>query len=195
MRPQALMKTPTTFFSSLLVLAVGWLVPSALAAQAEVAASKQELEDATVWLRTHHFSEEEFIRASKEPSTVILDASDDETYDELHIAGASPLSATSIEVLARLLPDNTRILIYQNNHFKARAKQRAAGAYVNELGVPFAGKWSGVNEQTCALLRHDGYRNVYELATYVEIDRGKLPLVTNIPPVHLDQPLVFSLRN
>ena len=189
------MKMPTSFFSSLLVFAVGWLAPGALAAQTSFAASEQELEAAIIWLRTHRLSEEEFVRASKEPGTVILDASDDETYDELHIEGASPLSAASIEGLTRILPESTRVLIYQNNHFKAREKQRAAGAYINELGVPFAGKWSGVYEQTCALLRHYGYRNVYELATYVEIDRGKLPLVTNIPPVHLDQPLVFSLKN
>src|SRR6266850_5255537 len=70
--------------------------------------------------RTRRVSEAEFIRMSREPGTVILDARSREKYDELHVRGAIHLSFPDIAVesLKRLIPDkNTRILIYCNNNF------------------------------------------------------------------------------
>ncbi|HEX7422146.1 MAG TPA: rhodanese-like domain-containing protein [Thermoanaerobaculia bacterium] len=65
-------------------------------------------------------SEDDFIRMSREPGTIVLDARSREKYDELHIRGAVNLSFPDITVesLRRVIPDrNTRILIYCNNNF------------------------------------------------------------------------------
>src|ERR1700736_2801148 len=77
--------------------------------------------EAAVYREAHRVSEEEFIRMSGEPDTIILDARSREKFDELHIRGAINLSFPdiAIESLTRMLPDkNTRILIYCNNNFK-----------------------------------------------------------------------------
>jgi len=69
---------------------------------------------------TRRVSEAEFIRMSREPGTVILDARSREKFDELHVKGAINLSFADIAVdtLASALPDrNVRILIYCNNNF------------------------------------------------------------------------------
>ncbi|MEQ1776891.1 MAG: rhodanese-like domain-containing protein, partial [Burkholderiales bacterium] len=65
-------------------------------------------------------TEEEFMRMSREPNTIVLDARSREKYDELHVKGAVSLAFSDIAVdsLARTVPDkNTRILIYCNNNF------------------------------------------------------------------------------
>src|SRR5260370_33453417 len=64
-------------------------------------------------------SEDDFIRMSSEPGTVILDARSRQKFDELHIRGAINLSFPDITVesLTSTFPDkNTRILIYCNNN-------------------------------------------------------------------------------
>ena len=69
---------------------------------------------------SRRLTEEDFIRMSREPGTVILDARSQEKYNELHIKGAINLSFPDITVesLNTALPDkNTRILIYCNNNF------------------------------------------------------------------------------
>ena len=66
-------------------------------------------------------SEDEFIRMSSEPGTVILDARSKQKFDELHIKGAINLSFPDIAVesLKQTFPDkNARILIYCNNNFQ-----------------------------------------------------------------------------
>ena len=65
-------------------------------------------------------TEDEFIRMSREPAVVILDARSKKKYDELHVRGAVNLSFPDITVesLATMLPDkNATILIYCNNNF------------------------------------------------------------------------------
>src|SRR5947209_16640669 len=65
-------------------------------------------------------TEDEFIRMSREPGTIILDARSREKYNQLHIKEAINLSFPDITVdsLKHTLPDqNTRILIYCNNNF------------------------------------------------------------------------------
>ena len=64
--------------------------------------------------------QDEFIRMSREPGTIVLDARSKEKFDELHVKGAINLSFPDIAVesLQRALPDkNARILIYCNNNF------------------------------------------------------------------------------
>src|SRR5258706_13502503 len=64
---------------------------------------------------TRRVSEEEFVRMSRAPGSVVLDARSREKYDELHIKGAVNLSFPDITIdsLQRVLPDkDARILIY-----------------------------------------------------------------------------------
>ena len=105
-------------------------------------------------------SEAEFIRMSREPGTVVLDARSGEKYRELHIRGAVNLSFPDItaESLHRLIPDRaTRILIYCNNNF------------VNAEG-PFPSKLpsASLNLSTYIALYSYGYRNVYELGPTID---------------------------
>src|SRR4051794_11835624 len=74
---------------------------------------------------TRRLTEDEFIKMSREPGTIVLDARSKQKYDELHIKGAVNLSFPDITVesLKTLLPDpNTRILIYCNNNFVGAEK-------------------------------------------------------------------------
>src|SRR3979490_1220960 len=69
---------------------------------------------------SRRLTEADFIRMSREPGTVILDARSSDTYNECDITGAINLSFPDITVesLKRTLPDkSTRILIYCNNNF------------------------------------------------------------------------------
>src|SRR5215204_1624570 len=70
---------------------------------------------------TRRLSEEEFIRMSREPGVIILDARSRQKYDELHIKGAINLSFPDIAVesLKSTLPNkDARVLIYCNNNFR-----------------------------------------------------------------------------
>ena len=109
---------------------------------------------------SHRLSEDEFIRMSRVPGTVILDARSKQMYDLLHIRGAINLSFPDIAVdsLARTIPDkNTRILIYCNNNFA-------------NLETAFATKLpsASLNLSTFIALYNYGYRNVYELAPLLD---------------------------
>src|SRR5438093_8027158 len=76
--------------------------------------------EAAIYRQARRVSEEEFIRMSSEPGTIVLDARSREKYDALHIRGAINLSFPdiAIESLEQTIPDhNTRILIYCNNNF------------------------------------------------------------------------------
>src|SRR4030095_6951756 len=71
--------------------------------------------DAAEYRESRRVTEEDFIRMSHEPGTIILDARSREKYDLLHIKDAVNLSFPDITVesLNRVLPDkNARILIY-----------------------------------------------------------------------------------
>jgi phage shock protein E len=115
---------------------------------------------------SRRLSEEEFMRMSREPGTVILDARSPDRYDELHVRGAInlPFPDIAVESLARVLPDKkTRILIYCNNNF-ANAPS------------PFPAKEASValNISTYISLYGYGYRNVYELGPLVDLKNSKL---------------------
>ena len=80
---------------------------------------------------THRVSEDEFIRMSLEPGTIVLDARSPQKYDELHVRGAINLAFPDITVasLKETIPEKTtRILIYCNNNFS-----NAAGAFLRTL--------------------------------------------------------------
>jgi hypothetical protein len=111
-------------------------------------------------------TEDEFIRMSREPGTIVLDARSGEKYNELHINGAINLSFPDITVesLQRVLPDkNARILIYCNNNF--------TGA---EQAFPTKKVTASLNLSTYIALYTYGYRNVYELGPLLDIKKSKL---------------------
>jgi phage shock protein E len=115
---------------------------------------------------SRRLSEEEFLRMSREPGTVVLDARSRERFDELHVKGAVNLSFPDITAasLAKAIPDQaTRILIYCNNNFAS-----APG--------PFPEKKisAALNISTYIALYNYGYRNVYELGPLVELKDSKL---------------------
>lgn len=122
--------------------------------------------EAAVYREARRVSEEEFIRMSGQPDTIILDARSREKFDELHIRGAINLSFPdiAIESLKQTIPDrNTRILIYCNNNF------------VNAIG-PFPAKIAraSLNLSTFIALYSYGYRNIYELGPLIDVNNTKL---------------------
>ena len=120
---------------------------------------------------TRRLTEEEFLRMSREPGTIVLDARSRERYDDLHVKGAINLSFPDIAVesLARTLPDKaTRILIYCNNNFA-----NAEGPFPSK--IPSA----SLNLSTYIALYNYGYRNVYELGPLIALEKSRLPLVSS----------------
>jgi hypothetical protein len=119
---------------------------------------------------SRRLTEEEFIRMSREPGTVILDARSGEKYRVLHIRGAINLSFPDITVesLKSTLPDkNTRILIYCNNNFVGEEK-----------AFPTKAPIASLNLSTYIALYSYGYRNVYELGPLLDIKTSKLEFVS-----------------
>ena len=122
--------------------------------------------EAAAHRESRRLTEDEFIRLSREPGTIILDARSREKFDELHINGAINLSFPDITVesLNRVLPDrNARILIYCNNNF--------TGA---EEAFPTKRITASLNLSTYISLYTYGYRNVYELGPLLDIKKTKL---------------------
>jgi hypothetical protein len=116
---------------------------------------------------SRRLSEDDFLRMSREPGTVVLDARSKQLFDLLHVRGAINLSFPDIAVesLQAALPDKgARILIYCNNNFKnggeAFPEKKAAAS---------------LNISTYIALYNYGYRNVYELGPQVDLKDSKLP--------------------
>jgi len=130
--------------------------------------------EAAAHRESRRLTEEDFIRMSQEPGTVILDARSREKYNELHIKGAVNLSFPDITVasLESTLPDkNTRILIYCNNNFVG-----AQAAFPTKIAV------ASLNLSTYIALYSYGYRNVYELGPLLDIKTSKLDLISSTTP-------------
>ena len=119
---------------------------------------------------THRVSEDEFIRMSREPGTVVLDARSRQKYDELHVKGAINLSFPDITVasLAAAIPDTTTpVLIYCNNNFK-----NAEIAFASKAPI------ASLNISTYITLYNYGYKNVYELGPQLDPAKSKIEFVT-----------------
>jgi len=115
---------------------------------------------------TRRVSEEEFIRMSRQPGTVVLDARSREKFDELHVKGAInlPFPDIAIESLEATIPDrNTRILIYCNNNFA-----NAEGPFPAKIAR------ASLNLSTYIALYSYGYRNVYELGPLIDLRDSRL---------------------
>jgi phage shock protein E len=111
--------------------------------------------------------EEEFIRMSREPGTVVLDARSREKFHEFHVRDAIslPFSDIAIESLKAAIPDQaTRILIYCNNNFA-----NAEGPFPAKIAR------ASLNLSTYIALYSYGYRNVYELEPLIDLRASKLP--------------------
>ncbi len=134
----------------------------------DMAAYLEVAREAAAHRETHRVSEAQFIRMSREPGTIILDARSREKYDLLHIRGAINLSFPDIAIdsLARVLPDkNARILIYCNNNFVHE-----------ERAFPSKMPAASLNVSTYISLYTYGYRNVYELGPLLDVERTRLVL-------------------
>ena len=132
--------------------------------------------EAAAHRRSRLVSEETFIRMSRQPGTVVLDARSSERYAELHVKGAVNLSFPDIayDSVQRLIPDrNTRILIYCNNNFRA-----------GEPAFPTKAPSASLNLSTFIALYDYGYRNVYELQPLLDVRTTKLELVRGSATSH-----------
>jgi hypothetical protein len=115
---------------------------------------------------SRRLSEEDFIRISREPGVVVLDARSRDKYDELHVKGAInlPFPDITVESLARTLPDkDARILIYCNNNFA-----NAPGPFPEKRAS------AALNISTYIALYNYGYRNVYELGPLIDLPVSKI---------------------
>ena len=122
--------------------------------------------DAAEHRETRRIPEADFIRMSREPGTIVLDARSRQRFDELHVRGAINLSFPDIAVesLEKTIPNkDTRILIYCNNNFTG-----AAGPF------PTKAPSASLNLSTYIALYNYGYRNVYELADTLDLKASKL---------------------
>ena len=111
-------------------------------------------------------SEADFIRMSREPGTIVLDARSREKFDELHVKGALNVSFPDIAIdsLHAAISDKaTRILIYCNNNFLGDTS-----AFATKLPA------ASLNLSTYVALYSYGYRNIYELAPLVDIKTSRL---------------------
>lgn len=116
---------------------------------------------------SRRLTEDDFLRMSREPGTIVLDARSKEMFDLLHVKGAINLSFPdiAIESLKTALPDkDARILIYCNNNFK-----NGGEAFLRKRDT------ASLNISTYIALYNYGYRNVYELGPQVDLKDSKLP--------------------
>jgi hypothetical protein len=130
--------------------------------------------EAAIYRETRRLTEEDFLRVSREPGTVVLDARSREKFDELHVKGALNLSFPDIAVesLKKTLPDkSTLILIYCNNNFRG-----AEGPFPSKLPT------ASLNLSTFIALYNYGYRNVWELGPVIDVKKTKLPLEPTARP-------------
>jgi phage shock protein E len=112
-------------------------------------------------------TEAEFLKATVQVGTVILDARSADKYVLRHITGAISLPFTDFtaESLAKAIPDkNTRVLIYCNNNFEGSPLAFAAKCAPASLNI-----------STYVALATYGYDNVYELGPLLNVTTTKIP--------------------
>jgi hypothetical protein len=150
------------------LMAFGWLLP--ILAEANPAIDMpgylQVAREAAAHRASRLVSEEEFIRMSREPGTIVLDARSRDRYEELHVKGAVnlPFPDIAIDSIHAAIPDKaTRILIYCNNNFA-----NAEGPFPAKIAR------ASLNLSTYIALYSYGYRNVHELEPLIDIRSSKL---------------------
>jgi len=119
-------------------------------------------------------SEADFIRMSKDPDTVVLDARSAGKFTLLHVKGARNLSLPDIteDELAKVIASkSTRVLIYCNNNFL-----NAPEAF------PTKRLEASLNIYTFNVLYSYGYTNVYELGPLLDIHKTRLTFEGSRPP-------------
>lgn len=119
-------------------------------------------------------TEDEFLRMSQEPGTIIYDARSSEKFRLLHVKGATHLSLPDVtaEELAKIIPTKaTRILIYCNNNF-----ENARDAF------PAKSAPASLNIYTFNTLHSYGYTNVYELGPLLDRRTTRIPLEGSTVP-------------
>lgn len=134
-------------------------MPAYLAVASEAAAHRE----------TRRLTEDGFLRASREPGVIVLDARSRDKYDELHIEGAVSLPFTDITAasLAAAIPDkSSRVLIYCNNNFTN-----------NESAFATKAPAASLNLSTYIALYSYGYRNVFEVGPLLDVRTTRLRLV------------------
>jgi len=127
----------------------------------------QNAAEAAAHRESRLLTEQEFLRMSRRPGVIILDARSREKFDLLHIGGAINLSFPdiTIESLERVLPDKSAtILIYCNNNFR-----NAEQAFPSKMPA------TSLNLSTYLTLFNYGYRNVYELGLLLDPAESILP--------------------
>jgi phage shock protein E len=135
----------------------------------DVDAYRRDVAAATLLRADRLVSEDEFIRMSRLPGTVIIDARSRPKYDALHVRGAINVTFPDFtaENLAAAVPDkSTRILIYCNNNFRDAPDP-----------MPTKMPAAALNLATYTALYTYGYRNVYELQPLLSVSSTNLDLI------------------
>ena len=122
---------------------------------------------------------DQFIKMSKEPGVVVLDARSDFRFERIHVKGARHLAFTDFtqDNLAKVIPSpETTILIYCNNNFEGNPTDFATKSFVppaqsaaRQLADQAKPRMMALNIPTYINLYGYGYRNVYELDELVNV--------------------------
>jgi len=124
----------------------------------------EETRAAMAMRETRRVTWDAFVRMSRDPATVLLDARNPDKFRLLHIKGAKNLDFTLFTEgeLAKVIPTKTtRVLIYYNNNFVDNSP--ATREAVPAKTVAFS-----LNLSTFSSLYGYGYRNVYELGPVID---------------------------
>lgn len=127
-----------------------------------------ETMDAVKHRESRRVSEQKFIEMSQQEDTIILDTRSRRAFDLVHVEGAInlPFPDISYATLDAILPDKSKtILIYCNNNFASTEVDFLSKSAPMSLNVP-----------TYTQLYSYGYRNVYELETFLTKENTKIKL-------------------
>jgi phage shock protein E len=111
-------------------------------------------------------TEEQFIAASAERGTIVLDARSADKFKLRHVKGAVSLPFTDFtaEALAKVIPEKTtRVLIYCNNNFRGSPVSLATKRPPASLNI-----------STYVALATYGYTNIYELGPLLDVRTTKI---------------------
>ena len=125
-----------------------------------------------------------FLKMSKDPNVIILDARSTLRYDRIHVKDAKHLAFTDFtqDNLAQVIPSfETTILIYCNNNFEGnqidfptKVARPGTSGLINQFGAQERPKMMALNIPTYINLYGYGYRNVYELNELVPVDDPRI---------------------